>query len=110
MYSGHNSVTGIIDVVMVSSLGKKDKINQCVKDYGMVIMDECHHAGAQTSEDVLSEVNANYIYGMTATPKRDDGQEQKIFMQLGPIRHRYTAKDRAAKQGIDIIYIPDSLD
>lgn len=100
MYANHNSVTGIIDVVMISSLGKRDKINELVKNYGMVIMDECHHAGAQTSIDVLNEVNAKYVYGLTATPKRDDGQEKKIFMQFGPIRYRYTAKDRAKAQGI----------
>lgn len=34
------------------------------------------------------------------TPKRDDGQEKKIFMQFGPIRYRYTAKDKAKAQGI----------
>jgi len=106
MYAGHNSVTGIIDIVMISSLGKKGEINQLVKEYGMVIMDECHHAGAQTSEEVLNEVNAKYMYGLTATPKRDDGQEQKIFMQFGPIRYRYTAKDRAKEQGIEHFVYP----
>lgn len=100
LYASHNSVTGIIDVVMISSLGKRDEINELVKNYGMVIMDECHHAGAQTSIDVLNEVNAKYVYGLTATPKRDDGQEKKIFMQFGPIRYRYTAKDKAKAQGI----------
>lgn len=41
MHAGHNSVTGIIDVVMISSLGKKGEINQIVKNYGLVIMDDC---------------------------------------------------------------------
>lgn len=106
MYASHNSVTGIIDVVMISSLGKKDEINELVKDYGMVIMDECHHAGAQTAIDVLNEVNAKYVYGLTATPKRDDGQEKKIFMQFGPIRYRYTAKDKAKAQGVEHYVYP----
>lgn len=106
LYASHNSVTGIIDVVMISSLGKRDEINELVKNYGMVIMDECHHAGAQTSIDVLNEVNAKYVYGLTATPKRDDGQEKKIFMQFGPIRYRYTAKDKAKAQGIDHYVYP----
>lgn len=106
MYAGHNSATGIIDVVMISSLGKKGEINQLVKDYGLVIMDECHHGASQTAEEVLNEVNAKYVYGLTATPKRDDGQEQKVFMQFGPIRYRYTAKDRAKKQGIEHFVYP----
>ncbi len=106
MYAGHNSVTGIIDVVMISSLGKNGEINQLVKDYGLVIMDECHHGASQTAEEVLNEVNAKYVYGLTATPKRDDGQEPKIFMQFGPIRYRYTAKDRAKEQGIEHFVYP----
>jgi hypothetical protein len=36
---------------------------------------ECHHGASQTAEEVLNEVNAKYVYGLTATPKRDDGQE-----------------------------------
>jgi hypothetical protein len=106
MYAGHNSVTGIIDVVMISSLGKKGEINQLVKDYGLVIMDECYHGASQTAEEVLNEVNAKYVYGLTATPKRDDGQEQKVFMQFGPIRYRYTAKDKAKEQGIEHFVYP----
>jgi len=106
MHAGHNSVTGIIDVVMISSLGKKGEINQMVKDYGLVIMDECHHGASQTAEEVLNEINAKYVYGLTATPKRDDGQEQKVFMQFGPIRYRYTAKDRSKEQGIKHFVYP----
>lgn len=104
--SNHNSITGIIDVAMISSLGKKGNISELVKNYGMVIMDECHHAASQTSQEVLNEVDAKYVYGLTATPKRDDGQEQKIFMQFGPIQYRYTTKDRAKKQGIDHYVYP----
>lgn len=106
LYGGHNSITGILDIAMISSLGKKGEINQIVKNYGMVIMDECHHGVSQTSEEVLNEVSAKYVYGLTATPKRDDGQEQKMFMQFGPIRYRYTAKDRAKEQGVDQFVYP----
>lgn len=104
--AGHDTTTGIIDIVMVSSLGKNGDINDLVKNYGMTIMDECHHGAAQIAEEVLSEVNSKYVYGLTATPKRDDGQEQKIFMQFGPIRYRYTAKDRAKEQGIKHFIYP----
>lgn len=100
LYAGHNSMTGIIDIAMFSSLGKKEEINPIVEKYGMVIMDECHHGAAQTVEDVISSVKAKFVYGLTATPKRDDGMEKKVYMQFGPVRYRYTAKERAEKQGI----------
>ncbi len=106
LYAAHDSITGIIDVAMVSSLGKPGEISDVVKNYGMVIMDECHHGAALTVEAVLREVNAKYVYGLTATPKRDDGLEQKVNMQFGPIRYRFTAKDKAQLQGIRHIVIP----
>ncbi|MBO5876563.1 MAG: DEAD/DEAH box helicase family protein [Bacteroidales bacterium] len=98
--SQKDATTGIIDIAMITSLGREDNINELVCNYGMVIVDECHHAAAVTHENVLRAVTARYIYGMSATINRGDKQDKKMFMQLGPIRHRYTAKERAQKQGI----------
>lgn len=98
--SQKKAAAGIIDIAMIGSLGKEDDINPMVRDYGMIIVDECHHAAAATFENVLRASSARYVYGMSATVKRGDKQERKMFMQLGPIRHRYTAKERAAKQGV----------
>ena len=106
LYAGHNSMTGIIDVAIFSSLGKGDEIDPIIEQYGMVIMDECHHGAAQTVEDVVGSAKARYVYGLTATPKREDGLEKKVFMQFGPIRFRYTAKERAEKQGIGHFVYP----
>jgi superfamily II DNA or RNA helicase len=98
--SQKRAATGIIDIAMIGSLGKEDDINPMVRGYGMIIVDECHHAAAATFENVLRASAAKYVYGMSATVKRGDKQERKLLMQLGPIRHRYTAKERAIKQGI----------
>jgi superfamily II DNA or RNA helicase len=48
----------------------------------------------------MQKVNARYVYGVSATPKRGDNLDKIIYMLLGPVRHRYTAKERAAEQGI----------
>lgn len=102
----HNSMTGIIDVAMVSSLGSGDSIKPFVKTYGMVIMDECHHGAAESIEAVLSEVNAKYVYGLTATVKREDGKDKTVLMQFGPVRYRFTAKDKIRLQGMEHILEP----
>ena len=104
--SQKDASTGIIDIAMITSLGRNDDINPMVRNYGMVIMDECHHSAAFTHENVLRAVTAKYVYGMTATAKRMDGQVKKVFMQFGPIRHRYTSKERAEKQGIGHFVYP----
>ena len=106
LHAGHNSMTGIIDVAIFSSLGKGKEINPMLEQYGMVIMDECHHGAAQTVEDIVGSAKAKYVYGLTATPKREDGLEKKVFMQFGSVRFRYTAKERAEKQGIDHFVYP----
>ena len=100
-------MTGITDVAKFSSLGKGDDIDPIIEQYGMVIMDECHHGAAQTVEDVVGSAKAKYVYGLTATPKREDGLEKKVFMQFGPIRFRYTAKERAKNRVLPILFIRD---
>ena len=105
-YAGHDSTTKIIDVVMISSLGKPGNIDTVVGDYGLVLIDECHHCASDTAEAVVKEISARYVYGLTATPKRDDGQEPKIFMQIGPVRYRFSAKDKVKLQGIEHYVYP----
>lgn len=92
--------TGIVDVALVGSVYNKGNFNELFNSYGMVIMDECHHAASSTSVNVLEKVNARYVYGVSATPKRTDELERIIFMLLGPVRHSFTAKERALQQGI----------
>ena len=101
-----NTLTGIIDVAMVGSMYGKGKFNEFINSYGMVIMDECHHCGSNTSVEVMRRVNARYVYGVSATPKRGDNLEKIIHMLLGPVRHSYTAKERAEIQGIGHFVYP----
>ena len=72
----------------------------------MVIVDECHHAASDTISNVLKEVKAKHVYGVTATPKRGDGLEKINYMLIGPIRHSYTAKEKAKAQGIAHLVYP----
>ena len=53
---------------------------------------------------VLSGMVRKKMLGVPAT--RMDRQVKKIFMQFGSIRHRYTAKERAEKQGIGHFVYP----
>lgn len=106
LQGAHDSTTGIIDIAMVGSLCKKGEFHHRLKEYGMVIVDECHHAASDTFVEVLQEVRAKYVYGVTATPLRSDGLEKINYMLLGPVRYQYTAKDRAREQGIMHLVYP----
>lgn len=92
LHGSKNTLTGIIDVAMVGSVCSKGKYNEFLNSYGMVIMDECHHAASNTAVEVLQNVNARYVYGVSATPKRGDSLEKIVYMLLGPLRHSYPDK------------------
>lgn len=90
---GHRKVTGTLDVAMIQSLARKGAVDDLVRNYGHVIMDECHHVAAVSFERVLAEVRAKYVTGLTATPYRRDGHQAIILMQCGPIRHVMPSRD-----------------
>ena len=92
---GVRRVTGRIDVAMIQSLVRKDEVAELVTRYGHVVVDECHHIPAVSFERVISEVRARYVAGLTATPKRRDGQHPIIEMQLGPARYVADRKRRS---------------
>jgi len=68
---------------IMQSIIRKGEVKEFVKDYGMVIVDECHHVPAVSFEMILKNINAKYVYGLTATPTRKDGHHPIIFMQCG---------------------------
>lgn len=106
LQGAHDTLTGIIDVAMIRSLKKKDGFHPMLKEYTQVYFDECHHAASDSAIEVLQEINAKYVYGVTATPKRGDGKEKINEFLLGPIRYRFTAKDRAEEQNINHLVYP----
>ena len=55
---------------------QKGEFHEKLNDYGMVLVDECHHAASNTMANILNQVNARYVYGVTATPMRGDGLEK----------------------------------
>ena len=77
-----------------------------VRNYGMLIVDECHHVSAVNFERILKYANARYVYGLTATSIRKDGHQPIIFMQCGPIRYSADAKTQMASQTFARLLVP----
>ena len=104
--SSGNTLHGIIDIALIQSCLDEDGVKPFVQDYGLVIVDECHHVSSITFEQVLMSIKAHTIYGLTATPIRKDGHQPIIFMQCGPIRFSTDVKSQIAKQSFDRFLIP----
>ena len=104
--AGKNTLTGIVDIAVMQSLGRMGEVKDCVKNYGMIIADECHHAPAFNYENILKTANAKYVYGLTATPARKDGHHPILLMQCGPIWYRDNPKKQAENRPFDHYIIP----
>jgi superfamily II DNA or RNA helicase len=101
-----NKLHGIIDIALMQSCINDNEVKEFVKDYGMVIADECHHVSAVNFEQILKAANAQYVYGLTATPIRKDGHQPIIFMQCGPIRYAADAKSQMQSQTFQRLLVP----
>lgn len=106
LYSGKNSIHGIIDIALIQSCFDGNEVSPFVENYGMVIVDECHHVSSVSFEQVLHKVRAKYVYGLTATPIRKDGHQPIIFMQCGKIRFTADAQSQMNNQSFSRILIP----
>lgn len=104
--AGKKALSGIVDIAVMQSLSRQGEVKECVKNYGMLIADECHHASAFTYEQILKTTHAKYIYGLTATPTRKDGHHPILFMHCGPIRYRDNPREQAENRPFDHYIVP----
>ena len=108
---GQTKVSGIVDVATYQSLTTKDDLGApvakpLVADYDMVFCDECHHGAAPNLERVMRAVCARRVYGLSATPKRQDGLQNIVYMQCGPVRYVVDPKQQAEDQGFGRVLVP----
>ncbi|MEK6587541.1 MAG: DEAD/DEAH box helicase family protein, partial [Chloroflexota bacterium] len=88
--------TGMIDLAMVQSLRNLSEDETLYREYGLLIVDECHHVPAFNFESIMKRVAVQAVLGLTATPYRRDGLQDLIVMQCGPVRHKISSRSTAA--------------
>jgi hypothetical protein len=103
---GKNDPSGCVDVAIIQSSHDKAGVKDFVAEYGQVIVDECHHLSAFTFEQVMKQVKAKYVLGLTATPERKDGHHPIIYMQCGPIRYKLSARSMTASSPFEHEVLP----
>jgi len=87
---GRNRLRGTIDIAMLQTLARSADVAALTKEYGLVVVDECHHVPSAAFEHAVRRIAAGRWLGLTATPYRRDGLEDLICQQLGPVRHTIT--------------------
>ena len=71
-----------ITVSMIQTLYKR---KEPIPEFDMLICDEAHHVSSRSLFKIAMKCNAAVRWGMSATPRRTDGAELKIFAALGDI-------------------------
>lgn len=99
---GKHKPCGNIDIAVVQSISRHGEVEPLVRNYGQIIVDECHHIGAVSFSAILKETNARYLLGLTATPIRRDGLHPIIFMYCGAIRHT-AARPKESLHNLEVL-------
>lgn len=89
--TGKRKLTGKADIVSIKSLESKEMDESIYSKYGLVIIDEVHHVAADTLLSSVRKFHSKRIYGLTATLKRSDKNENRIKKLLGDVL--YEAKE-----------------
>ncbi len=84
----------IITVAMLQTLGVMFRTKEISRlEFGMYLADEVHRTGADMTYNIAMRCTARTRYGLSATPKRTDNAELKIFAATGPITSSLTPCD-----------------
>jgi superfamily II DNA or RNA helicase len=75
-------------------------ISQCA--FGLVIVDECHHMGAQVFSQALHKMNYTYSLGLSATVTRSDGLSKVFKWFLGDVVFK-AKRNKDEQRGVKII-------
>jgi len=81
---GRWSVGERLTIALVQSL-QGEMPPELAGHVGHVVVDECHHAPADTFSSVVGQLPARYLLGLSATPYRRDGLDAVIGYFLGPV-------------------------
>ena len=67
--AGRTRRSGIVDLVTLQTLARRDDAAEVFCGYGLVVVDECHHLPAVTFERCVRAATNRRWFGLTATPR-----------------------------------------
>ena len=88
---GKKKIGEKITVALVQSLYKCAEA--VAPQVGHLIVDECHRTPSRTFTDAVTEFDARYMLGLSATPWRRDNLSKLIFWHLGDVHHQVEKND-----------------
>jgi superfamily II DNA or RNA helicase len=72
-------------VGMIQTISMRQEYNRDKFKFGMVFIDECHHLSSEVFSETLFKARCRYVFGLSATVKRQDGLEYVFKWHIGDI-------------------------
>ena len=80
-------------------------------DFDYLIVDECHHAAANTYQKIFTYFHPKFILGLTATPERSDGEDMlELFQNVAHKMDLKIAVERGVLVPIRCIRVKTNID
>ncbi|MBO1292671.1 DEAD/DEAH box helicase family protein [Faecalibacterium sp. Marseille-P9590] len=110
-YTGsQKDMTQTVIFAMVQSISK-DLEKFSPTDFDYLIVDECHHAAANTYQKIFTYFHPKFILGLTATPERSDGEDMlELFQNVAHKMNLKTAVERGILVPIRCIRVKTNID
>ena len=110
-YTGsQKDVTQTVIFATVQSISK-DLEKFSPTDFDYLIVDECHHAAANTYQKIFTYFHPKFILGLTATPERSDGEDMlELFQNVAHKMDLKTAVERGVLVPIRCIRVKTNID
>lgn len=81
------------------------------RHFDYLIVDECHHAAANTYQKIFTYFHPKFILGLTATPERSDGEDMlELFQNVAHKMDLKTAVERGVLVPIRCIRVKTNID
>ena len=86
---GYHVVIGMIQTISMRKEYTLDKFK-----FGMVFIDECHHLSSEVFSEAMFKTRCRYVFGLSATVKRQDGLEYVFKWHIGDVLHSNISSDK----------------
>lgn len=104
-HGGKKKLKYNIDVALIQSLSNLNDFS-ILDNYGLILIDESHHASSDSYRTVLRHIKAKHIYSFSASYKRKDQMEKVTEMYLGNIAYKSNKEEILENRTYEQILIP----
>ena len=91
-----------IVIATLQSLAMKDYDEKIFDDFGLVIIDECHHIASEVFSRAFRKMNIRITLGLSATLNRKDGLRKVFEWYLGKSVYKITNTDNECNMIINL--------